>query len=178
MEAFFSAAFNVISSVGLILSNKQLVNRNGFDFMVVLTGVHFYSSFLCCLLALMFGVLQYKMISNHLYLFRISMASLMSIVFMNLNLAHNSIAFYQISKLCCIPMTLFLESMFGLRKHKLTFSLVLSLSLIVGGMALVSEGEIQYSPAGLVYMALGVVGTSVGQIWFAPLQKELGLNQN
>jgi solute carrier family 35 protein E3 len=175
-SAVFSVFGNVMSSVGLILSNKQLVEKHDFDHMVVLTGIHFYTSFLCCLLALTFGALHYKMISNHMHLFRISMASLTSIIFMNLNLAHNSVAFYQISKLCCIPMTLLLESVFGLRKQQLTATLVVSLLLIIGGMALVSEGALKYSPEGLVYMAVGVLGTSVGQIWFAPLQKELKLN--
>lgn len=172
----FAVFSNVVSSVALIVSNKQLVERHEFDYMVVLTGIHFYTSFLCCLLALLFGALHYKMVSNHMHLLRISVASLTSIIFMNLNLAHNSVAFYQISKLCCIPVTLFIESIFGLRKQQLTGLLAVSLLLIMGGMALVSEGEVEYSPEGLVYMSLGILGTSVGQIWFAPLQKELNLN--
>ena len=171
-----AVAGNVASAVSLIMSNKQLVTTNNFDFMVVLTGIHFYTSFLCCLLALMFGVLHYRMVSNHFYLFRISMASLMSIIFMNLNLAHNSVAFYQISKLCCIPVTLFLEYIFGMSKQQISVPLGLALFLIMGGMALVSEGDIQYTTEGLVYMSLGVLGSSIGQVWFAPLQKELGLN--
>jgi solute carrier family 35 protein E3 len=175
MESFLAVAGNVASAVSLIMSNKQLV-ANDFDFMVVLTGIHFYTSFLCCLLALMFGILHYRMVSNHFYLFRISMASLMSIIFMNLNLAHNSVAFYQISKLCCIPLTLFLEYLFGMGKQQMSASLGVALILIVGGMALVSEGDIEYTTEGLVYMSLGILGTSIGQIWFAPLQKELGLN--
>ena len=138
-SAIFSVLVNIMSSVGLILSNKQLVEWHNFNYMVVLTGIHFYTCFLCCLLALLFGVLHYKMISNHVHLLRISMASLISIIFMNLNLAHNSVAFYQVSKLCCIPVTLFIESIFGMRKQQLTVMLVLSLLLIMGGMALVSE---------------------------------------
>jgi hypothetical protein len=36
--------------------------------------------------------------------------SLGSVAFMNLNLAHNSVGFYQLSKLACIPVTLILEA--------------------------------------------------------------------
>ena len=39
-----------------------------------------------------------------------------------------------------------------------------------------AEGEIAYNFTGLVYMGLGVICTSVAQVWFAPLQKELNLN--
>ena len=72
-SAVFSVFGNVMSSVGLILSNKQLVEKHDFDHMVVLTGtishvvsVLFAGSDVC--------VLHYKMISNHMHLFRISMA--------------------------------------------------------------------------------------------------------
>jgi len=176
-EVILASISNVVSSVALVLANKRAVIKDGFDFMIVLTGLHFYASFLCCFCALLWGTLQYKMVKSYISLLRIAALSLMSIVFMNLNLKYNSVGFYQISKLCCIPVSLLLETLFGLRKQKLTKELLSSLGFILVGMYLVIDAQITYdNQKGLLYMALGVLCTSIAQIWFAPLQRELGLN--
>jgi solute carrier family 35 protein E3 len=199
---------NIVSSVALVLVNKRTVAKDGFSFVVVLTGLHFYMCFICCLLLLAFGMLQYKMVRSYTNLLRISAASLASIIFMNLNLSHNSIGFYQVSKLLCIPVSLGLEMMFGMSKEKMNRLLVSSLAMIIGGMFLIIRGEalrsaeslsevlnvaetiesieedpfaetshyFDHSHLGLLYMLLGVLATSVAQVWFSPLQKELGLN--
>ncbi len=177
MNVIIASVSNVVSSVALILANKRAVAKDGFDFMIVLTGLHFYASFLCCIFLLMIGTLHYKMVKNYSYLMRIAGASLMSIVFMNLNLKYNSVGFYQISKLLCIPTSLLIETCFGLRKQKLTRELLISLVLIIIGMYLVIESEANYNAErGLLFMCLGVLSTAVAQIWFAPLQRDLGLD--
>ena len=55
-------------------------------------------------------------------------------------------------------------------------TVISSIVFISLGVALMAEGEIAYNFTGLVYMGLGVICTSVAQVWFAPLQKELNLN--
>ena len=178
-EMVFATGANVLASVALVLANKLTVAKQGFDFMIVLTGLHFYSSFLCCFVLLIFGVLQYKQVRSYNSLLRIASASLASIVFMNLNLKHNSVAFYQMSKLLCIPTSLILERLFHLRsiKSELNLAILSSLTMIIVGMCLVAEGELEYdSQTGLMYMGLGVFFTSIAQVFFAPLQKQLGLN--
>jgi len=176
-EVVLASVSNVVSSVALVLANKRAVINDGFDFMIVLTGLHFYASFLCCFCLLLWGTLQYKMVRSYISLLRIAALSLMSIVFMNLNLKYNSVGFYQISKLCCIPTSLLIETIFGLRKQMLTRELGTSLAFILIGMYLVIDAQITFdNQIGLLYMALGVLCTSIAQIWFAPLQKELGLD--
>ncbi len=89
---------NIASSVTLILTNKWIVLKENFGHMTILSCLHFYFSFFICGILLMLGVFQYKAVSNFGSLLRISLGSLASIVFMNLNLAHNSVGFYQLSK--------------------------------------------------------------------------------
>lgn len=168
---------NVLSSVLLVLANKRTVTKDGFDFMIVLTGLHFYVSFFFALILLMAGYMTYKPIKNYMSLFRISIASLASIVFMNLNLKHNSVGFYQVSKMLCIPVCLLMESIFGLRKQHFTQEIIASLMLILTGMYLVVDSDVKfYTQTGLFYMTLGVIFTSIAQIWFAPLQRDLNLD--
>jgi len=175
-DAMIAILGNIMSSVLVILANKRAVAKDGFDFMLVLTGLQFYVAFFLGFVLLAMGVLQYKLVKSYTSLLRITVASLASIVFMNMNLKFNSVGFYQISKLCCIPVGLLLENVFNMKKQQLTPLIIACLALITIGMVLVTEREVKYNHWGLVFMGLGVLSTSIAQIWFAPLQRELGLN--
>jgi solute carrier family 35 protein E3 len=95
---------------------------------------------------------------------------------MNNCLATSSVGFYQVSKLGCIPVTLLLEAMLGLNRQTITLNLTASLVILVAGMILVVEQEVEYSEVGLLWAAAGVITISAAQIFFAPLQKELDLD--
>lgn len=95
---------------------------------------------------------------------------------MNYCLAESSVGFYQISKLACIPTILLLESILGIRNQTLSMGLMGSLLLIIIGMVLVIQQEIIFNIRGVMWAAIGVVTTSLAQIFFGPLQKELGLD--
>ena len=95
---------------------------------------------------------------------------------MNLNLAHNSVGFYQLSKLSCIPITILIETVLKTRQQILNTTMVFSLSLILLGMTIVLVHEIQLNTIGLFWAACAVLSTSVAQVLFSPLQKELGMS--
>lgn len=95
---------------------------------------------------------------------------------MNFNLAANSIGFYQISKLACIPVTLLLETILNRRQQILTFKMIFSLLSIIIGMGLVAVNEISFNFQGLIWAFCGVICSSCAQIFFSPLQKELNLD--
>lgn len=95
---------------------------------------------------------------------------------MNFNLASNSVGFYQISKLACIPVTLLLETALDRRQQILTFRMVISLVSIMIGMSLVAVNEIQFNYEGFIWASCGVICSSCAQIFFSPLQKQLNLD--
>lgn len=97
-------------------------------------------------------------------------------IFMNFNLATNSVGFYQISKLACIPITLLLETLLNRRQQVLTLKMISSLSLIMLGMGLVAVNEVVFNAKGFIWAAAGVICSSSAQIFFAPLQKDLNLD--
>lgn len=167
---------NVVSAVGLVLVNKKVVIVDQFDCMTILTALHFYFSFITCSLMLCAGYLQYKPVKNYGSILRIVLGSLGSIIFMNFNLAENSVGFYQISKLLCIPVTLFLEWTMNQRRQKMTLYLLLSLIMIIAGVLCVVVNDVKYTDLGLIWSFFGIVCTSLAQIYFSPLQKELDLN--
>ncbi|KAJ8432683.1 hypothetical protein Cgig2_034009 [Carnegiea gigantea] len=91
-------AMNVVSSVGLIMANKQLMSSSGyaFSFATTLTGFHFTVT---ALVGLISNATGYSA-SKHVPVWELlwfSIVANMSITGMNLSLMLNSVGFYQIS---------------------------------------------------------------------------------
>ncbi|XP_024928086.1 UDP-rhamnose/UDP-galactose transporter 2 isoform X2 [Ziziphus jujuba] len=89
-------AMNVISSVGIIMANKQLMSSTGyaFSFATTLTGFHFAVT---ALVGLVSNATGYSA-SKHVPLWELlwfSVVANMSITGMNLSLMLNSVGFYQ-----------------------------------------------------------------------------------
>ncbi|KAL1547132.1 UDP-rhamnose/UDP-galactose transporter 2 [Salvia divinorum] len=103
-------AMNVISSVGIIMANKQLMSANGyaFSFATTLTGFHFAVTALVGLISNATGLSASKHVPFWELLW-FSIVANMSITGMNLSLMLNSVGFYQISKLSMIPVVCILE---------------------------------------------------------------------
>lgn len=99
---------NVASTVGVVLANKHLWNVHDFHFMIFLSFLHFLCTTLMTRLLLYVGFFEYKSVKLTEVL-PVALGSLGSVAFMNLNLAYNTVGFYQISKLMCIPCTLGLQ---------------------------------------------------------------------
>ena len=167
---------NVCSAVGLVIINKKVAVVDGFKYMSVLGCLHFYSTFIACYVFLGLGLISYKPVSNYSSIFKIALGNLASVAFMNWSLVYNSVGFYQISKLACIPTTLLLETLLGCRQQNITFTLIFSLFLISLGMYFISVKEVSFTAEGLVYAALAVICTSLSQIFFGPLQRSLQLD--
>ena len=114
--------------------------------------------------------------TNNLTRITLLQGSLGAVIFMNFNLATNSVGFYQISKLACIPITLLLETVLNRRQQILSIKMTTSLLLILFGMGLVAVTEVSFSVKGFLWAAAGVLCSSLAQIFFAPLQKDLNLD--
>ncbi|MED6150903.1 UDP-rhamnose/UDP-galactose transporter 2 [Stylosanthes scabra] len=100
-------AMNVISSVGIIMANKQLMSNRGyaFSFATTLTGFHFAVTAIVGLVSNATGYSAAK----HVPLWELlwfSVVANMSITGMNFSLMLNSVGFYQISKLSMIPVSI------------------------------------------------------------------------
>ena len=73
---FLSAAAivaNITFSIILVLLNKQLVIAYHFKFMTVLSGFHFISGFMVCLMFVLLGITKYKAVNSYWSVFRISL---------------------------------------------------------------------------------------------------------
>jgi solute carrier family 35 protein E3 len=95
--------------------------------------------------------------------FPLAMGSLLSVAFMNLNLAYNSVGFYQLSKLACIPTTLLIQYI----AYTQTSSrrVLLTLIPITIGVGYATVYDLDVNVVGTVFAVAAVVATSFAQIF-------------
>ena len=89
---------NILSVVGIVITNKYITEKDGYNFMVFLSFMHFVFTSLGTQVMLRLGYFEYKAAPLSGVL-PVAIGSLLSVAFMNLNLSTNSVGFYQVFKL-------------------------------------------------------------------------------
>lgn len=167
-------AMNVISSVGIILANKQLMSTNGYAFVfaTTLTGFHFAITALVGAISNATGFSA----SKHVPLWELlwfSIVANMSITGMNLSLMLNSVGFYQISKLSMIPVVCVMEWI--LHNKQYTKEVKISVVVVVIGVGVCTVTDVQVNTKGFVCACVAVFSTSLQQISIGSLQKKYSI---
>ncbi|KAJ4705600.1 UDP-galactose transporter 2-like [Melia azedarach] len=147
-------AMNIISSVGIIMANKQLMSPNGlgFGFATTLTGFHFTVTAL---------------------LFWFSIVANTSITGMNFSLMLNSVGFYQISKLSMIPVVCVMEWI--LHGKKYSREVKMAVLVVVVGVGVCTVTDVKINAKGFLCACIGVLSTSLQQISIGSLQKKYSI---
>jgi solute carrier family 35 protein E3 len=166
---------NVSSSVGLILTNKFIVDSFGFSYVILLTMLHFAFLAVFFSIFIFLGLIETKELPTRAIIY-ISFMNVGSIVFMNFSLHANSVEFYQFTKLACIPMIVILETYMNgkIFSSRVKFSLFL---VIVGvGIATITDVYVSFNLVGGIYGAIAVLTTALSQIALGENQKAHGLS--
>jgi len=164
-------AMNVISSVGIIMANKQVMSQRGYDyrFATTLTAFHFTVT---AAVGYISSALGYS-VSKHVPfkdLFLFSLVSNTSIVAMNLSLMLNSVGFYQIAKLSMIPSVCVLEWL--LHSKTYTREVKISVFVVMIGVGVCTVTDVNVNFKGFMAAVVAVVSTSLQQIYIGALQKK------
>jgi hypothetical protein len=93
---------------------------------------------------------------------------------MNLNLSHNSVGFYQLSKLACIPFTLLVQFLFY--NQSVSRSVQVTLIPITFGVGYATVYDMNVNFVGTVFAVCAVVATALAQIFTNTYQKSLDCN--
>lgn len=158
------------TATSLILINKKIMNNYGFECPTFLTSYHFLLSTI--LLEIMGRLKFFKIDKTVPTIERWTTAAfgVGSIVFLNINLKVNSIGFYQLSKLCNIPMMVAYKLIV---KHQTTpRESLISLAVLLVGMALFTVNDVQFSIPGAIVALVAVTSTTVFQSRQAYMQQE------
>ncbi|MCE5165874.1 UDP-rhamnose/UDP-galactose transporter 1 [Datura stramonium] len=167
-------AMNVVSSVGIIMANKQLMSANGysFTFATTLTGFHFAVTALVGMVSNATGFSS----SKHVPLWELvwfSVVANMSITGMNLSLMLNSVGFYQISKLSMIPVVCLME--WVLHNKRYSREVKMSVVVVVIGVGVCTVTDVKVNAKGFICACVAVLSTSLQQISIGSLQKKYSI---
>jgi len=165
-------AFNIVTSVGIIIVNKALMATYGFSFATTLTGLHFAATTLMTLVLRWMGHIQ----PSHLpasEILKFAVFANFSIVGMNVSLMWNSVGFYQIAKLSMIPVSCFLEVV--LDKMRYSRDTKLSIMLVLLGVAICTVTDMSVNTKGFIAAFVAVWATALQQYYVHFLQRKYAL---
>ncbi|PWA85000.1 hypothetical protein CTI12_AA154610 [Artemisia annua] len=165
--------FNITTSVGIIIVNKALMATYGFTFATTLTGLHFATTTFMTVVLRWLGYIQ----PSHLpasELLKFVLVANFSIVGMNVSLMWNSVGFYQIAKLCIIPVSCLLEVAFD--KIRYSRDTKLSILLVLVGVAVCTVTDVSVNAKGFVAASIAVWTTSLQQYYVNYLQRKYSLS--
>ncbi|KAJ7967034.1 UDP-galactose transporter 2 [Quillaja saponaria] len=167
-------AMNVISSVGIIMANKQLMSNKGyaFSFATTLTGFHFAVTALVGLVSNATGYSASKYVPMWELLW-FSIVANMSITGMNFSLMFNSVGFYQISKLSMIPVVCVMEWI--LHNKHYSREVKMSVVVVVIGVGVCTVTDVKVNLKGFLCACLAVLSTSLQQISIGSLQQKYSI---
>ncbi|KAH7426942.1 hypothetical protein KP509_10G023000 [Ceratopteris richardii] len=168
-------AMNVISSVGIIMANKQVMSAQGYDFRfaTTLTGLHFLVTALVGYVSSLSRRSPSKSIVPLWDLFWFSLVANSSIVCMNLSLMLNSVGFYQISKLSMIPVVCVLEWL--LHNKSYTKEVKAAVIVVVIGVGVCTVTDVHINLKGFICSIFAVLSTSLQQIYIGSFQTKYSI---
>ncbi|GMJ12968.1 UDP-Rha/UDP-Gal transporter 2 [Hibiscus trionum] len=167
-------AMNVVSSVGLIMANKQLMSPAGYAFVfaTTLTGFHFSMTAIIGLVSNATGYSTRKKVPLWELLW-FSIVANTSITGMNLSLMLNSVGFYQISKLSMIPVVCVMEWI--LHSKHYSNRVKIAVLVVVVGVGVCTVTDVKVNAQGFICACVAVLSTSLQQISIGSLQKKYSI---
>lgn len=163
---------NICSSICIVFLNKWLYVHHGFPNMT-LTCIHFLTTFIGLHLCVMLDVFKPKRLSV-LKVVPLCLAFCGFVVFTNLSLQNNTVGTYQLAKALTTPAIVGIHSVFYNRSYSIQIKL--TVIPIILGVFLNSYYDVKFNWVGTIYASLGVLVTSVYQVWVGTKQKEFQVN--
>ncbi|TYH21005.1 hypothetical protein ES288_A04G008000v1 [Gossypium darwinii] len=165
--------FNFFVAVGIILTNKLVMGRVGFNFPIFLTLLHYAVSWL--LLAI-FRTLSWLPVSppakttpsSSIFLLGAIMAFASGLA--NTSLKYNSVGFYQMAKIAVTPTIVLAE--FVLFRKTISFKKVLALGAVSAGVAVARVTDLQFNAFGACIALAWIVPSAINKILWSSLQQQ------
>lgn len=163
---------NLLSSICIVFINKWIYVHYGFPNMT-LTLVHFVITWLGLYLCQKMDIFSPKSLSIRRIVW-LALSFCGFVAFTNLSLQNNSIGTYQLAKAMTTPVIILIQTLY----YKKTFSTKIKLTLvpITLGVILNSYYDVKFNLLGTVFASLGVLVTSLYQVWVGAKQHELQVN--
>ena len=170
---WLAIAGNIVSSVGIVMTNKALFTHHRFDYGTSLTVIHFAVTAMALLLFRSLGLFEHRSIPMWKIL-PLSLSFCGFVLLTNLSLQLNSVGLYQMAKVLTTPCVVLLQYL--LHHQRVSYPIQASLVICCAGVVIATVSEVHLRALGVLVAAMAVVITSLYQIWVGSEQRALDVN--
>ncbi|XP_047334600.1 nucleotide-sugar uncharacterized transporter 2 isoform X2 [Impatiens glandulifera] len=165
--------FNFMVAVGIIMANKLVMSKVGFNFPIFLTLIHYTSAYILLAIFKAFSFLPASPPSKSTpfsSLFALGAVMAFASGLANASLKHNSVGFYQMSKIAVTPTIVFAE--FILFRKSISFHKIIALILLSIGVAVATVTDLEFNIFGACIAFAWIVPSAVNKILWSSLQQQ------
>lgn len=165
-------SFNFIVAVAIILMNKLLLGKVGFNYPIALTIVHYGVSWILMAVLNAFSLIPAAPASKTPLASLVALGVIMSFAsgLANVSLKHNSVGFYQMAKIAVTPTIVFTELViFGKR---VPFQKALSLAVVSFGVAVATVTDLEFNLFGAMVALAWIIPSAANKILWSNLQQQ------
>ncbi|XP_047973749.1 nucleotide-sugar uncharacterized transporter 2-like isoform X2 [Salvia hispanica] len=165
--------FNFMVSVGIILGNKMVMGRVGFNYPIFLTLIHYTTAWVLLVIFKAFSLLPASPPSKSTpfsSLFSLGAVMAFASGLANTSLKHNSVGFYQMAKIAVTPTIVAAE--FILFQKTISFSKVAALVVVSFGVAVATVTDLEFNVFGACIAIAWIVPSAINKILWSSLQQQ------
>ncbi|GAA0157777.1 secondary carrier transporter [Lithospermum erythrorhizon] len=165
--------FNFFVSVGIIMMNKMVLVRVGFNYPIFLSFIHYVCSWLIMALLSALSILSLTPPSKSAKfssLLSLGIVMSLSTGLANVSLKYNSVGFYQMAKIAVTPAIVLAE--FVCFRKKITFRKVFALTVVSVGVAVATVTDLQFHFFGACIAVAWIIPSAVNKILWSNLQQK------
>ncbi|MFS7934754.1 putative sugar phosphate transporter domain-containing protein [Helianthus anomalus] len=170
-------AFNFVASVSIILMNKLVLVKVGFNYPIFLTFIHYICSWLIMALLKALSILPPPPSSKSTKfssLLGLGIVMSLSTGLANVSLKFNSVGFYQMAKIAVTPAIVLAE--FMLYRKRISFQKVLALTVVSIGVAVATVTDLQFHFFGACIAVAWIIPSATNKILWSNLQQQESWN--
>ncbi|KAI8553042.1 hypothetical protein RHMOL_Rhmol06G0314800 [Rhododendron molle] len=174
--------FNFLVAVGIIMANKLVMGKVGFNFPIYLTLIHYSSAWVLLAIFKAFSLLPASPPSKTTpfsSLFSLGVVMAFASGLANTSLKHNSfltiklicsVGFYQMAKIAVTPTIVLAE--FILFRKTVTFNKILALAVVSVGVAVATVTDLEFNLFGACIAVAWIIPSSINKILWSNLQQQ------
>ncbi|TYJ48907.1 hypothetical protein E1A91_A01G097000v1, partial [Gossypium mustelinum] len=166
-------SFNFFVAVGIILTNKLVMGRVGFNFPIFLTLIHYSIAWIFlafCKTMSLLPVSPPSKTTPFSSLFSLGVIMAFASGLANSSLKYNSVGFYQMAKIAVTPTIVFAE--FILFRKTISFKKVLALAVVFAGVAVATVTDLEFNAFGACIAIAWIIPSAINKILWSNLQQE------
>ncbi|GMY30909.1 nucleotide-sugar uncharacterized transporter 2 [Fagus crenata] len=165
--------FNFMVAVGIIMANKLVMGRVGFNYPIFLTLIHYVTAWFLLAIFKAFSLLPVAPPSKTTpfsSLFSLGAVMAFASGLANTSLKHNSVGFYQMAKIAVTPTIVFAE--FILFKKTTSSNKALALAVVSAGVAVATVTDLEFNLFGALVAIAWIIPSAINKILWSNLQQQ------